>query len=156
VTGSLAVANQETAGHRAISATLALANIGVEAFWLIGPETGRIRQHNNIRSRRVIGVTIENARRPAYAPAQAIGRLQMAGAVTGDRSPANRQLRSAASYCPKRHGAGISAQGIITARPRRWPLMLMLKPSKAGVESACTGSWSCPTLSMPIACTTMT
>jgi hypothetical protein len=49
VTGSLAVTNQETAVHIAISATLALANIDVEAFWLISPETGRIRQHKNTR-----------------------------------------------------------------------------------------------------------
>ena len=60
------------------------------------------------------------------------------GAVTGDRSPSNRQPRSAASYCPKRHGAGISAQAVITERPRRWPLRLIMKPSQAGVESACT------------------
>jgi hypothetical protein len=38
----------------------------------------------------------------------------------------------------KRHAAGSSAQGVMTARPRRCPLRLMLKPSQAGVESACT------------------
>jgi hypothetical protein len=36
------------------------------------------------------------------------------------------------------HAAWISAQAVMTARPRRWPLMLMQKPSQAGVESACT------------------
>ena len=36
------------------------------------------------------------------------------------------------------HAAGISAQAVMTARPRRWPLVLMQRPSHAGVESACT------------------
>ena len=36
------------------------------------------------------------------------------------------------------HAAGSSAQAVITARPRRWPLVLIMKPSQAGVESACT------------------